>query len=270
MFEELIHCVSTFYIFKIMDDKVINIAVKQMADILEKGESKYKSKSIAAVLIDDDGEVIHCDRNRKINKDDKKATHAESFCLEKITKKHHKNLNLFVTNIPCIKWYKKIIKSNLIKHIYILTDYKNNLVRGYYLENKLRKIPITRLELDSHDYKRIIYHFDASTINEIFKKNKKDIEGKIWWTIAKDKKIVTIGSYQLSYIDTEKILLVSKYVDKDIIKINDKDDGINFIINTEKLNDKINGFLSLYKKEFNKNNKLVNLLEKITNDKENL
>lgn len=234
-----------------MNKELLEKALSKMLEKLDYPDHNERlSTSIVAVLINEDKmKVSEAFRNIKKNAGER-AIHAECLCIDDIGKENIDNYkySLVVTSMPCIDCFDEIINYTNIKDIYILKDYQSNLIRQFhyqkYLDNdKFKDIKIHKIEIDSKTYRRIIFHYDASMIKQIFDNNISDLNGKNWWHISDGNNVYEQSSHLLSYIDTEKIMLVSKYLPNDTI-VFEKKERLTITIKRNEMHSIINSFLN--------------------------
>lgn len=226
------------------------------------------SNSIVAAITDINNNPIAIERNLKSEENTSKK-HAEQLCLEKI-----KNINLpirklkiYVSLIPCIECFKKIYANDSIEEIIYLKDYRTSLVlteHNAYTKNKnknkRRDYSITMQSLKTATTRRICYHHDAY----IIKTRVTDILDKKWFKEVSDLDSAKIEISEINYNDFEKLTIMIKYFSKEIINIEGKSGFLN--INPKEFSEELKKFCNLYKKGHAYKNRLVNLLEEISNN----
>lgn len=241
------------------DEKVI----KLMLETLDKPTVKkeHRSNSISAAITDINNNVIFVARNIKSG-GNSTSGHAEQLVINEMKKSDLdlpiNKLKIFVTLIPCIECFEKIILDTSIEEIIYLKDYRSTLVlaqhRRFTNNIKGRNYTIRTKSLKSEESRRICFHHDAYLLD----KRLDDVINKKWF--KSENGIFEIDISEIGYIDFEKISILIKYVSDEVVELVD-DYGGKIKINKDKFVEAIKNFKKLYKGE-GKNNKLVNHIEK--------
>ena len=219
--------------------------LKQMNKITNKKQNKSTGIPIACCLYKENSDLLLLKRNRRI-KDFKEYddSHAESLIIEE-----QKNGNyimhdkMLVSIIPCEKCVIKIINEGIIKEIYYIGEYKDEIKKSKYLNKWYDFIKVDQFQSKSEEEyiickkiycKFIIYALRKYIIRDINRLVNKKMNRSISFIKVKVDKITSIYTY----------LSILKSISESIIDLSENKEY--FIINKD-----------MYKKWYKEKKKMI-------------